>query len=121
MRRAWTGPNEGAVKVANTHGWVAIVSGMPLPPVSPARTSWRASRLYTCEQVGQTASRRLPHGSSSTPPGSSAVRVDGPDFAGGQVDRADAALDLDRVVAAAGVVELLLPSRAKSSRMRGPV
>ena len=42
--RAWTGPKEGAVKVANTAGWVATSSGMPLPPISPARMSWNASR-----------------------------------------------------------------------------
>jgi hypothetical protein len=35
----------GAVKVANTHGCVATVSGMPLPPVSPDRMIWRASPL----------------------------------------------------------------------------
>ena len=33
-------PNDGAVSVVNTHGWVATVSGMPLPPLSPARMSW---------------------------------------------------------------------------------
>ena len=44
-RREWTGPNEGAVKVANTHGCSATDSGMPLPPIRPERTSWRASRL----------------------------------------------------------------------------
>ena len=40
-----TGPNDVAVSVANTHGWVLTVSGTPLPPTRPARTSWRASRL----------------------------------------------------------------------------
>jgi hypothetical protein len=40
-----TGPNPGAVKVAKTHGCVATVSGMPLPPVSPDRMIWRASPL----------------------------------------------------------------------------
>ena len=39
-RWTWTGPNDGAVSVVKTHGWVATVSGMPLPPVSPARMSW---------------------------------------------------------------------------------
>ena len=47
MRREWTGPKLGAVRVANTHGCEVTVSGMPLPPDIPARTSWRASRLYT--------------------------------------------------------------------------
>ena len=40
MTRVWTGPKEGAVKVANTHGWMATDSGTPLPPASPARMSW---------------------------------------------------------------------------------
>ena len=73
IRRECTGPKDGAVRVANTQGCVVMVPGMPLPPASPARTSWRASRLYTAEQGGQTASRRLPHGMCSTPPGSAAV------------------------------------------------
>jgi len=30
---------EGAVRVANTHGCAPMVSGMPLPPLRPARTS----------------------------------------------------------------------------------
>ena len=38
--RAWTGPKDGAVKVANTAGWVATAGVMPLPPTSPARMSW---------------------------------------------------------------------------------
>ena len=38
--RVWTGPKEGAVKVANTHGCAASDSGIPLPPASPARMSW---------------------------------------------------------------------------------
>jgi hypothetical protein len=37
------GPKEGAVRVRNTAGWVATVSGTPLPPVSPARMSWWVS------------------------------------------------------------------------------
>ncbi len=37
--RVWTSPKEGAVKVANTHGWMATDSGTPLPPASPARMS----------------------------------------------------------------------------------
>ena len=35
IRRACTGPKDGAVRVANTHGWAVMVSGMPLPPASP--------------------------------------------------------------------------------------
>ena len=42
--REWTGPKDGAVKVANTTGCPATVSGMPLPPASPARMRWKASR-----------------------------------------------------------------------------
>jgi hypothetical protein len=40
MTRVWTGPNDGAVNVANTHGCAASDSGIPLPPASPARMSW---------------------------------------------------------------------------------
>ena len=38
--RVWTGPNPGAVKVANTVGWWRDLSGTPLPPTRPARMSW---------------------------------------------------------------------------------
>ena len=38
--RVWTGPKEGAVKVANTAGCAATVAGTPLPPTRPARRSW---------------------------------------------------------------------------------
>ncbi len=67
IRREWTGPNDGAVSVANTHGCAVIVSGMPLLPARLARTSCRASRLYTAEQAGQTASRRFPQATCRTP------------------------------------------------------
>jgi hypothetical protein len=39
-RRTWTGPKEGAVSVVKTLGWLATVSGMPLPPLSPVRITW---------------------------------------------------------------------------------
>jgi hypothetical protein len=35
----WTGPNDGAVNVVKTQGWLATVSGTPLPPLRPARMS----------------------------------------------------------------------------------
>jgi hypothetical protein len=44
-RRVCTVPNDGAVKVGNTAGWWDTCSGTPLPPTSPARTTWWASRL----------------------------------------------------------------------------
>jgi hypothetical protein len=34
------GPKDGEMRVVNTHGWVATLSGTPLPPDSPARMSW---------------------------------------------------------------------------------
>ena len=37
VRVVWTGPKLGAVRVANTHGCAATVSGTPLPPVRPER------------------------------------------------------------------------------------
>ncbi len=39
-RRAWTGPNEGAVSVTKAAGWPETLSGMPFPPARPARMSW---------------------------------------------------------------------------------
>ena len=38
--RVWTGPNDGAVSVAKTAGWLATEGGTPLPPARPARMSW---------------------------------------------------------------------------------
>ena len=40
VTRVWTGPKDGAVKVAKMAGWVATSAGMPLPPSSPALTIW---------------------------------------------------------------------------------
>jgi hypothetical protein len=40
----WTGPKDGAVKVTNSRGWAATVSGMPLPPRRPAAIRCQASR-----------------------------------------------------------------------------
>ena len=62
-------------------------------------------RAGRADGLAAVAARQQQHS-----PGLIGGRVDGPDFAGGKVDRADAALDLHRVIAAAGVVELLLPS-----------
>ena len=50
--RVWTGPKEGAVKVAKTAGWVATAGETPLPPVSPARMRW-----YCVAVVGLGAGR----------------------------------------------------------------
>ena len=97
------------MRVANTHGCAVMVSGMPLPPARPARTSCRASRLYTAEQAGQTASRRLPQATCSTPPCSVGGVVDRGGLAGGQVDGVDAAAQPDRVGAVAGGGELAFP------------
>ena len=38
-----TGPMDGAVRVANTSGLSATVSGTVLPPLTPARMSWNVS------------------------------------------------------------------------------
>ena len=63
-------------------------------------------RAGRADGLAAVAARQQQHS-----PGLIGGGVDGPDLAGGQVDRADAALDLHRVIAAAGVVELLLPLR----------
>ena len=99
------------MRVANTHGCAVIVSGMPLPPARPARTSWRASRLYTAEQDGQTASRRLPQATGC-------LAVEGGQFAGGQVDHVGAAAKLDRVRAAGVGGELAFPAAEVRARGR---
>ena len=59
-RVPWTGPNEGAVRVANTSGFSATVSGTPLPPVTPARIRWNVSAAYSREQDSHSEARRLP-------------------------------------------------------------
>jgi pimeloyl-ACP methyl ester carboxylesterase len=41
--RVWTRPKLGAVKVTNSRGCSLINSGTPLPPLSPAAKSWKAS------------------------------------------------------------------------------
>ncbi len=47
---AWTGPNDGAVKVANTNGWVTISAGTSfMPPAAPAMIRWNTSPWYSCE------------------------------------------------------------------------
>ena len=38
--RWWTGPKDGAVKVAKTAGCRPTEAGTPLPPVRPRRTTW---------------------------------------------------------------------------------
>jgi len=43
-------PQEGAVKVANMAGCIPTDSGTPLPPASPARTSW-----YSYRQLASTS------------------------------------------------------------------
>ena len=68
--RVCTAPKPDAVRVTNRQGWVAMLSGTPLPPTRPALMSWyRAGRPLT---VWADGSRRLPH-AYSTPSGMSAV------------------------------------------------
>ena len=91
MRRAWTGPNDGAVRVANTHGCAADGLGDALA----ARES-SADELAGVALVDGRASRA--HG--VTPVAAGDVQhspvlvggvVEGGEFAGGQVDGVDAA------------------------------
>jgi hypothetical protein len=124
MRRECTGPKDGAVKVANTHGCPATVSGMPLPPVSPARTSWRASCLYTCEQAADgfpaVAARHQQH-----PARLGGGVVHGPPLSGGQIDSVHAAPNPDRPGAAttagglAGIVTQLSPGEGERGAAAG--
>ena len=57
-----TGPNDGAVTVANTSGCSATCAGTPLvPPPAPAISTCHTSPLYSCEHDGHTDARRFPH------------------------------------------------------------
>lgn len=81
--RVWTGPNDGAVRVANTRTCRATLSGTDLPPDSPARTRWKVSAAYRAAHDGQTRSRRLLH-AANIPPAYS--RTTAPVAASTQVD-----------------------------------
>jgi hypothetical protein len=52
--RPWTGPNDGAVRVAKVAGWVATDSGTSLPPARPQVSRCQASPLYSREHDGHT-------------------------------------------------------------------
>jgi len=71
-RVPWTGPNEGAVSVANTSGFSLTLAGTPLPPVTPARIRWNVSDAYILEQGSHSEARRLPQRTNVTPVDSSA-------------------------------------------------
>ena len=105
IRRAWTGPNDGAVRVANTHGCAVMVSGMPLPPARPG-----ADELAGVALVHRRAGRAdglaaVAAGDVQMP----ARPYEGGEFAGGQVDHVGAAAELDRVRAGAVSGELAFP------------
>ena len=61
----WTGPNDGAVRVTNSRGWLAMDSGVRLPPTRPLATTIQASVLYKYEHDGQTTCRRSLHATRS--------------------------------------------------------
>ncbi len=119
-RRAWTGPNDGAVKVANTHGCSATDSGTPLPPIRPdadelagvALVDGRAGRAGRFTAV---AARDVQHVA-----GFGVGAVGGGRLAGGQVDGGDAAAQPDRAGAGVGGGELAFPvaNCAESSTTR---
>ena len=102
-RRAWTGPNDGAVRVTNTHGWSATVAGMPLPPVEPG-----ADELVGVGAVDLGAGRAA--GGAAGLAGDrqdAAGFVDGgvavDQFAGAAVDVVGAAAQQNRLQAPSGV------------------
>lgn len=60
------------MRVANTSGLSATVSGTVLPPAIPARISWKVSAAYRREQDSHLSARRFPHRVNVTPSASSA-------------------------------------------------
>src|ERR1700683_3270498 len=103
IRRAWTGPNDGAVRGANTHGCAVIESGVPLAPRRP-----RANELPRIAPVDGRAGRA--HRLAAVPTGRDCSAVEGGEFAGGHVDHVGAVAELDRVGGAAVGGELAFPA-----------
>ena len=109
IRREWTGPNDGAVRVANTHGW----RGDGLGDALAARQA-RADELPgvalvhrragRADGLAAVAARDVQHS-----PVLGGGVVDGGGLAGGQVDGVDAAAQPDRVRAGAVRGELAFP------------
>src|SRR3954453_12764866 len=68
---AWTSPNDGAVKVANTSGCTETVSGTSfIPPAAPAISTCHTTPLYSRLRDGEPAARRFPHRTYVIPSGS---------------------------------------------------
>ena len=63
------------MRVTNSSGFSATVSGTPLPPTTPARIRWNVSAAYTLEQDGHSDARRFPQRTCSTPSGLSLAGV----------------------------------------------
>ena len=97
------------MKVANTHGCAAIGVGDALAAGQPGADELAGVALVHRRAGGAGGFAAVPAGQQQDPAGLAGRRVHRPDFAGGQVDRADGALDLHRVVTAAGVGQFLLP------------
>ena len=107
--REWTGPNDGAVKVTNTAGWVATAGVMPLPPIEPG-----ADEVVGVAAVGLGAA-----GADGDAPVAAwlvdhpvrhADRGDGAQqLAGGGVDVADVAAQPDRAGAGGGGPDVIEP------------
>ena len=91
IRRACTGPNEGAVKVANTHGCSATDSGTSLPPMRPgadelAGVAFVDGRAGRADGLAAVAARGEQHAA-----GLGTGVEDRGEFAGSQVNRVDPA------------------------------
>ena len=106
MRREWTGPNEGAVKVANTHGCAAIglrdafaagesgadeLAGVAFVDLRAGRADALAAVAACGQQLAAGFGGGVVHGGQ---------------LAGGQVDGGDAAFEPDGAGAQAGAVGL---------------
>ena len=116
MARVLTVPKEGAVKVAKTAGWVATVSGTPLPPVRPERM-----RLVGVAAVGLGAGRAgrgaaVAAGFVDNPVGHAEGGHRAQQFAGAWVDDPEISVSPDGVGASGGRADVIEPAEVAVTR-----
>ena len=91
IRRAWTGPNDGAVKVANTHGCAVIVLGDALAAGQSGADELAGVALVHLRAGRTDGLAAVAAGDVQDAAGFGRAVVDGYQLAGGKVDGVDAA------------------------------
>ena len=114
IRREWTGPNDGAVRVANTHGCAVIDLGDALASGEPG-----ADELAGVALVGGRAGGA--DGLAAVAARDGGLAVQGGEFAGGGVDHVGAGAELYRVGAGVLGGELVFPGPEVGAGDRGVV